>query len=1175
MARHGCLCQTRFQLRTLNCAAIILCAPLFAVLIFTAPRFALGQQTQTEDVPVDAVDITLDWTWSSDRVMHWNQSLTVVGEAEVSNVGKFVDFQNHCNWSYSTGAFRMTSDGKSLLFQPRMASKNGAAQIRFRGSPDAILSLSPQNAPESSDESSDKPTTIKVADLIAGIIASDSQSQTTWTIRRRANDALKIRFGDTGQYVAPDTNVTLSVQANALSAAQLLPEAQGTTTTDLAAKKLELRYQLVRVSDGVLVSEKTLPIKLNSSGTSEAVAISDRVPSQAGVYEVQCRIVAKDKVWNRLRWSRPEYAMSTQPILVLPKQSADRPQITWKQIGDIQPAKQQGWELKQWLPANGRLPSPMGPSTPGLNQAKHKDEVVSLLEPKQTYATALPKLRRNTPHRITVRYPAGQALQLKVEIASSDRFDQNVRSYFLQDVPSIGDAKAWQTQSILHYPQSSSEFVRLTNLSTGVSSFASVEVSAQSDQETESDPPTSTRTAALRLAHLGWVRQLVPDANPEGGFSAASYAMHRLFVAIERLNRYVQVSGYNGVVLPSNTGGRAWYPSQSFAPLRKFDPSSTDHLQTILRLASAKNLRVYVAVDPSAALTDIEAVMRSQPSSTNTILRQSDGRLSPNQYNLSQSIVQQRLLDWLREVDQQISAFPATAGIVVSCGPKSHTAPIANEPSETDTLSKVLQAFAPELKSKLLVVDTQTPIASANESVLAVIDSRTDQKSVSQTDVAAISMRSRVRTVSGAAPPPTNSPSALLELAQGLVTHDPNIVFVSENRLSQQWSKDFVATLRMFTSLPTESVTPIAGVDPAVQTTHVRHAYVDGKTMVLATNTAPWSVDIELHLNQSFPLDGVSKSKIDKFSAEGDIVYAKLSAGKTITLTLSGPNPNQVAPVKLWSSRVSGNEATLGTIKQQVTTVVERIGTLSDPPERRLLKNGGFEQPTSVGIPGWMHTQHPAGSVQLDARESVEGSQSVVLKSEAASANRTWIVSEQFKPTASGRVAVSLASRGELNSEQSEPHRLRVSIEGTRNDQPIRVSKDFDVPRDGQWQPRAVVLEATGIDPTTVDSIRLTIDSLSSGKVWIDDIQIHDWFPVANERENLQSDALMAVQGLQTGNLTPAAGLLQNYWARYLLAQQKPVPSKPILQVRPTAKVAEPPSVAERIKGWIPRPLRF
>ena len=127
------------------------------------------------------------------------------------------------------------------------------------------------------------------------------------------------------------------------------------------------RYQLVRVSDGVLVSEKTLPIKLNSSGTSEAVAISDRVPSQAGVYEVQCRIVAKDKVWNRLRWSRPEYAMSTQPILVLPKQSADRPQITWKQIGDIQPAKQQGWELKQWLPANGRLPSPMGPSTPGLN----------------------------------------------------------------------------------------------------------------------------------------------------------------------------------------------------------------------------------------------------------------------------------------------------------------------------------------------------------------------------------------------------------------------------------------------------------------------------------------------------------------------------------------------------------------------------------------------------------------------------------------------------------------------------------------------------------------------------------------------------------------------------------------------------------------------------------------
>ena len=107
-----------------------------------------------------------------------------------------------------------------------------------------------------------------------------------------------------------------------------------------------------------------------------------------------------------------------------------------------------------------------------------------------------------------------------------------------------------------------------------------------------------------------------------------------------------------------------------------------------------------------------------------------------------------------------------------------------------------------------------------------------------------------------------------------------------------------------------------------------------------------------------------------------------------------------------------------------------------------------------------------------------------------------------------------------------------------------------------------------------MDSLRLTIDSLTVGRVWIDDIELHDWFPTSMERGVLQGDAFLAVQGLQRGNITPAARLLQNYWAQYLINQKLPP------QVAPVAQAAEEqsedaPGMADRIKSWLPRPLRF
>ena len=178
----------------------------------------------------------------------------------------------------------------------------------------------------------------------------------------------------------------------------------------------------------------------------------------------------------------------------------------------------------------------------------------------------------------------------------------------------------------------------------------------------------------------------------------------------------------------------------------------------------------------------------------------------------------------------------------------------------------------------------------------------------------------------------------------------------------------------------------------------------------------------------------------------------------------------------------------------------------------------------------------PPGAVRLDESESIEGNQSVVMTTQPGAISRTWLVSQPFRPPPSGRLAVSLACRAERKPDNVQ-HRIQVSIEGIRNGVPFQQSNTIEIPCNGQWRASEIALEVDRIDPTHIENLRLTIDSVSAGRVWIDDIRLHDQFALAKERGEVEGLAFLAVQGLQRGNLAPAAKLLTNYWARHLLAQ--------------------------------------
>ena len=412
------------------------------------------------------------------------------------------------------------------------------------------------------------------------------------------------------------------------------------------------------------------------------------------------------------------------------------------------------------------------------------------------------------------------------------------------------------------------------------------------------------------------------------------------------------------------------------------------------------------------------------------------------------------------------------------------------------------------------------------------------------------------------------------DVSRAIDRHDPSLLMIRVPALTGGLSSRLAATLEDFTALPLKSQR-VESVDPTSRTVSLKSSIVDGRLTVAIINRAPWESEVEFECSDAIAWQtnriDESQSQDSVVNSDGKITTVVLPANQLVVLKSTDVAPRGWSIVS-WTSRASGGAEALERIKKDVSAVVARLGMLSDPKDYPVLSNGGFEQQGGVGLVGWLHAQHPPDSVRVDQNESLEGSRSVVLTADARSASRTWLVSETFQPPSTGRLAVSLAVRGELRSDHTA-HRVRVSIEGTRDNEPLRRSREFDVTCDGKWQSRKVVLEVDGIEPSAVKSLRLTIDSLSAGRIWVDDVHLHDQFPLAKERGTLQRQAFLAVQGLQRGNLTPSAQLLQNHWAKFLLTEA--ASRAPAVAEKTKQPPESSPGVADRIRGWLPRPLRF
>lgn len=323
-------------------------------------------------------------------------------------------------------------------------------------------------------------------------------------------------------------------------------------------------------------------------------------------------------------------------------------------------------------------------------------------------------------------------------------------------------------------------------------------------------------------------------------------------------------------------------------------------------------------------------------------------------------------------------------------------------------------------------------------------------------------------------------------------------------------------------------------------------------------------------------------------------------------------------------------------IAARIDDLAARVAILGEPRRHGGLVNGSFEtvklpddaQHNLPQIEGWMRSQHPPDCVRTTSH-AVDGKQALVLKTDDSPGARTWLLSSPLQAPETGRLALSIRAKSITGAPT-----LRVAIEGRVRGSAIRYSVNVQPEASSSsnkqipgtnpngsdklatdWSPQAYWLYVTDLPDEDIEDLRIAIDLVTPGEVAIDDVQLFDFFFTQRERNELQRQTFVAAERLRRGDMLASTRLLDSHWARYLRWLEMPsqvIPtSETSSQVQanaansnaaasgvasgstspspasgqswrnadapavPPAKNVESPSFADRIRQYLPEPLRF
>jgi uncharacterized lipoprotein YddW (UPF0748 family) len=432
-------------------------------------------------------------------------------------------------------------------------------------------------------------------------------------------------------------------------------------------------------------------------------------------------------------------------------------------------------------------------------------------------------------------------------------------------------------------------------------------------------------------------------------------------------------------------------------------------------------------------------------------------------------------------------------------------------------------------------------------------------------------------------------------LVHSIALHDSPALIDGGALLPLGQEEALAQLVKVFRRLPAEPfATAQAKTDAAGSGIVVRTLSRGTKTWFYVVNDSPWPAHVEIDF------EGGQSLRVISYADERTTRIDDAPDGLTWAIALA---PHDLAGGELNSGRVRVADFRSLFIGDPQSELVKRArqNTLRTNAAKHArpapLANPSFSAvPKGAEIPGWVFGQDPreggAITAEIDRgqgnRPAGEMNQPLaslhlVNRPVRAGARQPalWVRSDPIALRPTGRVHVSAWMRVADPRQQPE---LRLGLEGRQGQHVFYRFAEIGMGSEGQprkllttdWSHLMVAIKDVPLEG--LDDIRLAIDLMGPGEVWIDDVEVFDLHFDEQERIGLVMIAGSAHANREANKLAASQRVLGGYWPSFL-ERHVPLPEprteasfSPPRPAAPDTMPPGPPAEPEPVRSsWDPR----
>lgn len=626
------------------------------------------------------MDLRLRVSWGGGTARVWEGSLTVQqgSLSQLSYLGLDAD-----------ESATIHLDANQVHISQQSGRDYDGFDIQVSGAPQTVLTL--ELAPVGNPEEMTR-VEAPLAELVTAYKFAELDSQNNQVlIQRVGGDQLRVQFERSSLVFGPGESFTFTV----------VPHASGLEDTS----NLRCDLQLMRSGRSEAVWAQSEEVTTLANGDLQAIGpVTLSLPAAEGVYQIAIAVHRK-RFRDTFVRSKPLLQRDLQLVVIAPDSSAgsDGP---WQLIQTIDPQHASWIEWLTRVPKLPLLPDfRQEPLTNNRSQTRsHLGQELIELSPGgwQAYPTSVGEIGK--PHILEVEYPSDVAQTLGISVIEPNAVGRVAPLGLDSGVDVSDEMSALKPKMLRHrllfWPRTIAPLVLLTNrrdeeaalfgkirVYTGPQTLAAVNGS-------DTAPPPKPRLLAAYFD-----RPLFPEnfSAPEAADSWSGRSLkdwNTFYEGGARLVNYLKHVGYNGAIISVASQGGTIYPSELLQPIPKYDtgtffasgqdPVQKDVLEMLFRLFDREGLTLVPAVHFSAALPELERLLRGDADATEGIRlvdrlgkTWADGYGANHgagpHYNVLDPRVQSAMRRVLGEIFERYGTHRSFGGISLQLGPDTYS----------------------------------------------------------------------------------------------------------------------------------------------------------------------------------------------------------------------------------------------------------------------------------------------------------------------------------------------------------------------------------------------------------------------------------------------------------------------------------------------------------------------